>query len=249
LHVLYRGVACCNPNKGDTVSFWDDLIDGRIYSQRFPSLFAFAKEPRISFWKIRSAESLLDCFRGPMSKQAYNEFLELQHDLSLLSPVPPDALDVWSFIWGQQRYSSNKYYQYQFSSLKPHRTITWIWKAKCVPKIKFFSWLLLNDRLNTRNMLRRRNKFLEEGYNCVLCQTNSEETIEHLFFGCSSSVSRWFALGITWDYNANIREKLCIAKQDFPQPFFMEIFMIGAWCIWNERNALIFDGEVPNLSS
>jgi hypothetical protein len=49
LHVLYRGVACCNPNKGDTVSFWDDLIDGRIYSQRFPSLFAFAKEPRISF--------------------------------------------------------------------------------------------------------------------------------------------------------------------------------------------------------
>jgi hypothetical protein len=37
---------------------------------------------------------LLDCFRIPMSRQAYNEFLELQHDLSLLSLVPPDALDV-----------------------------------------------------------------------------------------------------------------------------------------------------------
>jgi hypothetical protein len=35
----------------------------------------------------------------------------------------------------------------------------------------------------------------------------------------------------------------------FPTPFFMEIFMIGAWCIWNERNAQIFDGKVPNLSS
>jgi len=116
-------------------------------------------------------------------------------------------------------------------------------------RIKFFSWLLLNDRLNTRNMLRRCNKFLEEGYNCVLCQNSMEETLEHLFFDCPSAVSRWFALGITWDKEANIHEKLQIAKQGFGQPFFMEIFMIGAWCIWNERNAFIFNGKVPNFIS
>lgn len=46
----------------------------------------------------------------------------------------------------------------------------------------FFAWLLLNDRLNTRNLLSRRKKFLEEGYCCVLCQNDLEETSEHLFF-------------------------------------------------------------------
>jgi hypothetical protein len=28
------------------------------------------------------------------------------------------------------------------------------------------------------------------------------------------------------------------------QPFFMEIVMIGAWCIWKERNDFIFNGRL-----
>jgi hypothetical protein len=49
-------------------------------------------------------------------------------------------------------------------------------------------------------MLRRREKFLEEGYNYVLCQDNMEETVEHLFFGCPSGfcslqvVGPWFLM-------------------------------------------------------
>jgi hypothetical protein len=103
---------------------------------------------------------------------------------------------------------------------------------------------LLNDRLNTRNILRRREKFLEEGYYCVLCHDGIEETVEHLFFNCPASTSRWFALGIIWHETANIHEKLHIAKQSFMQPFFMEIVMIGAWCIWKERNDFIFNGRL-----
>ena len=32
-------------------------------------------------------------------------------------------------------------------------------------------------------------------------------------------------------------------------PFFMEIFMVGAWSLWNERNALIFNGKIPSLAA
>jgi hypothetical protein len=32
-------------------------------------------------------------------------------------------------------------------------------------------------------------------------------------------------------------------------PFFMEVFMIAAWCIWNERNAWIFNGKTPSLAA
>jgi hypothetical protein len=42
---------------------------------------------------------------------------------------------------------------------------------------------------------------------------------------------------------------LYIAKQEFSQPFFMEIFMIAAWCLWNERNVLIFNGKAPRVAS
>jgi hypothetical protein len=115
-------------------------------------------------------------------------------------------------------------------------------------KIKFFAWLLLNDRLNTRNILRRR-KFLKEGYSCALCLEDVEESVEHLFFDCQSAACRWFALGISCNDHPNIHQKLQAAKLDFAQPYFMEFFMIGAWCLWNERNDLIFNGKRPCLTA
>lgn len=140
-----------------------------------------------------------------MTRQAHNEFIMLQNLLHALGPTQLEPKDLWVYIWGQagqQRYTSAAYYKYHFITLQPQPTATWIWKSKCIPRIKFFAWLLLNDRLNTRNMLRRRKKFLEEGYNCVLCQLGVEETIEHIFFDCTLSVRRWFKLGIIWEDDA-----------------------------------------------
>jgi hypothetical protein len=198
---------------------------------------------------MMASEDLLDCFRIPMSRRAYNEFLELQIELTNLASSLSDENDKWTFIWGNQNYSSSRFYQYHFRAIQPHRSVLWVWKTKCVQKIKVFGWLLLNDRLNTRNILRRRKKFLEEGYNCVMCQEGVEETTDHLFFKCSSAVSRWFALGITWNDNANIHQRIYMAKEYFHQPFFMEVFLVGAWCLWNERNGFIFNNKVPNFAS
>jgi hypothetical protein len=120
------------------VSFWNDLIQDTIHSQQFPNLFQFANDPAISLWKIRTNDPLISNFRIPMTRQTYNEFLELQEELLLMQPIQPESKDCWSFIWGQQHYSSRRFYQYHFASIVPLRTVTWIWKAKCVPKIKFF---------------------------------------------------------------------------------------------------------------
>lgn len=67
------------------------------------------------------------------------------------------------------------------------------------------------------------------------------------FLIAPSAISRWFALGIVWNEGANIHGKLLQGKSDFPYPFFMEVFMIGAWCIWKERNALIWQNSKPKL--
>jgi hypothetical protein len=247
--VQFRGVASCSPGRGDTISFWEDIINGQVGAEVFPNLYAYANNPKVSLWKLRNSGDLLHNFRIPMSRQAYNEFLLLQNAVSGLPPVSPHVRDVWHFIWGTQSYSSHRFYQHHFSSLQPQRSVVWIWKSKCLPKIKFFGWLLLNDRLNTRNMLRRRNKFLEEGYNCVLCQNHVEETLEHLFFDCPAATARWFAIGIAWDDAPSLHERIYRAKDVFQGPLFMEVFLIAAWCLWNERNGVIFNKKVPSLGS
>ena len=131
----------------------------------------------------------MDLFRIPMTRHAYNELLLLAEDLNELNSSSLEGKDEWIFMWGNHNYSVKRFYQHHFAAIRPPVTILWIWKAKCIPRIKFFSWLLLNDKLNTRNMLRRRNKFLED-YSCVMCSSNTEETLEHLFFDCPSAAAR-----------------------------------------------------------
>jgi hypothetical protein len=127
-----------------------------------------------------------------MPRAAHDEFLTL-HDL--LEDLIEAALDkdVLHYIWNSTEYTSSKFHKHHFAAITPPDPFLWIWKSKCIPRIKFNTWLLFVDWLNTRGM--PSHKFLEEGYNCVTCQDEVEETSMHLFFECSASGTRWFALG------------------------------------------------------
>jgi hypothetical protein len=116
-----------------------------------------------------------------MTRAAYNEFLDLQAFLNNLPPISPSSKDSWHLIWGQRRFLSSHFYQYQFRELKPSRAILDIWKTKCIPRIKFFAWLLLNDRLNTRNILRIRRKCWMKD-TIVLCVTTVRKKLLLIFF-------------------------------------------------------------------
>lgn len=147
LHVKYRGVTICNPGNGDTISFWDDLLLGNIMSLKFPNLYDFTKDAAISLEKVLGTSNLVDTFRIPMSRQAFNELQILEDDVSSLIDASSQEKGSMSFIWGNNIYSANRYYHHHFSSITTPVPISWLWKSKCVPRIKFFTWFLLNDRL------------------------------------------------------------------------------------------------------
>lgn len=91
----------------------------------------------------------------------------------------------------------------QFSLQKRHTLISWCatqplqFSSGCGSQIKvqnkhkFFFWLLLRDRLNTRNLSRRKNMFLE-CYSCVPCVEEMEESQQqHMFFDYPFSQAWW----------------------------------------------------------
>ena len=106
------------------------------------------------------------------------------------------------------------------------------------------------DRLNVRNILRRK-KFKLEGnnYNCVLCSQDREETTFHLFFACTFSKECWKHLNINWNFCLDFHTMMLSARRQYPTPFFMEIFMLGAWLIWKQRNNYIFNSCPPTFQS
>lgn len=215
---------------------------------KFPRAFSYAMDEDSSARNFLTASSLADNFHLPLSPEALQEVKELQDEAANIQLSANDA-DAWQYVWGSKQFKSKKYYSYCFRNIISHKAFKWIWKSKCTAKLKFFCWLLFSDRLNTRNMLRRRKYVLNSGYNCMLCTDNVEETLEHLFFHCSFSKQCWDGLGITWQIHGDRLDLIERAKIAWSRPMFTEIFVVAAWSIWKERNNLLFNGITPSTTA
>ncbi|KAF8765281.1 hypothetical protein HU200_008735 [Digitaria exilis] len=122
-----------------------------------------------------------------------------------------------------------------------------MWKSCCRGRHKFFFWLLLRDRLNTRNILRRKRRALED-YHCAFCSANTEETLFHLFFECSFSQWCWRFLNVRWNFNLMDMDMLIQARRDFNSKIFREVVIIATWAIWTHRNEKqLFRDEFSHL--
>lgn len=132
----------------------------------------------------------------------------------------------------------------------------WIWKSCCKSRHRFFFWLfflgyflwlVLRDRINTRNLLKRKNRQLPS-YDCKLCQAHTEETLMHLLFECSFSMACWAYLGLQWDTSLMPDAMLNLSRRIFNSWIFREVLIVGSWTIWCHRNAIIFNNARVNLS-
>ena len=83
----------------------------------------------------------------------------------------------------------------------------------------------------------------------MLCNRGVEETALHLFFTCHFSKRCWQKIGVTWDTSRQFSEMMEVAKSQFQHKFFMEMFIIATWCIWKQRNGLIFDNSPVSVNN
>ena len=167
-------------------------------------------------------------FYLPLSQEAFSELQQLQHYLEGI-PYNIDSKDQWTFIWGNSSYTSSRFYKFVFSGLQAEQTFSWLWKTKCTPRLKFFAWLLIVDRLNTRDIMRRRNFHVQSGPTCVLCSEDIEEDIDHLFFDCRFCRDCWSKLHIQWDMSVDIHDRIRSARNSLGHIFFMDICIMAAW--------------------
>lgn len=133
-------------------------------------------------------------------------------------------LDQRIFCWGNSTYKAAKLYKLAFLEVQTLAVFQWVWKSKVTPRVKFFAWLILLDRLNTKNMLTRRNFNVQPDSLCVLCDDGMEETIDHLFFDCSFAKKCWDKVGIIWVDDDDLNRRIECSRQVTGMSFFMESF-------------------------
>jgi hypothetical protein len=209
----FRGIAKCKIGDGTIVMFWSDVWNDNLLQHKFPRLYSYAKNKKISMAQFLTHNQVQDQFHLPMSVQVFQEYQQLQLIIQQLQ-ISVETKDSWEYIWGGgggHPSVASKFYHLPYKHMHPLKPFIWIWDSKCSNKLKVFSWLLMLDKLNVRNILRRK-KFKVEGndYSCPLYANNHEETTFHHFFLCPFSLNCWHHLGINWDFSLgfhNIMEK------------------------------------------
>jgi hypothetical protein len=112
----------------------------------------------------------------------------------------------------------------------------------CFPKSKSFFGFLLEDRLNTRELLTRKNFHIPSQL-CALCEDASIEDFIHLFFTCDFSQRFWWNLNLEWNTELPIMDLLIYGRRRHNISCFKDILTAGCWTLWNQRNRVIFDGD------
>jgi hypothetical protein len=246
LHTLYRIVTTCSIGNGSTVCFWNDMWADSVLSVKYPRLMSFVKKITASVSEVMQAEDLDTIFFLPLSTEAFDDLQNLQVQLQNMSYDDSNS-DRWLPIWGS-RYTSRRFYRQVFQQEEAHPIFKIIWRSKCIPRIKFFAWLVLVDRLNTKTMLQRRHINIQGGdLLCVMCNEGEQETIDHLFFACPFAKACWAAINFAWDDTADILDRLILGGAEHPLPFFSEAAMVAAWELWKLRNDKVFQRRNPSL--
>jgi hypothetical protein len=217
--------------------------------QKFPHLVTFAKKTSHSVDEVVQTEFLEDLFNLPLSTMAYNEFIEMEVLCETNRLLTQDgSKDTWFYIWNSELLSSKNAYKalIGWQLCAPH--FSWVWNSTCQAKYKFFFWLLLLDRLNTRYLLGRK-KFQLQNYNSVTLDCQHEEALIHLFWSCPFASKCWDSVCPQRAKNLSVLESIVDMKKKINKPFSMEIIILAPWSIWIVRNNKLFGDETTRWSN
>jgi hypothetical protein len=145
-------------------------------------------------------------------------------------------------------YSAKSAYEIQFLGSILSNMNKSVWKAWAPPKVKFFAWLAIQDRLWTAERLEKRG-WPNCGL-CVMCK-QAPESISHLLVGCRFAVRiwtlvkdwlgtfsihphRWAGLSISSWWN------LMTGGSATNRKALASLTLLVSWEIWNERNSRVF---------
>ena len=111
-------------------------------------------------------------------------------ELTGLAPIHSSLKDKWG--WGKSdKYTSNQGYSALQSNMIPLQAVSLqksVWSSPSIPKVNFFTWLLMHKRAFTHETLTGRG-FLGP-YRCFLCNQDVQ-TFDHLFVECDFSRKAW----------------------------------------------------------
>ena len=110
------------------------------------------------------------------------------------------------------------------------------WSSCAPPRVQFFAWLLVHEKIQCKTNLVRRKILLED--TCELCGRCPESAM-HLLFHCDFAASFWWALGFVIPADLEARSIRQLPRPAHVERNHYDTFLL--LCCWGCGNA----GTVP----
>eukprot|EP00253_Pinus_taeda_P006485 PITA_06485 len=190
-------------------------------------------------------------FQGVPARLSLQQTL-LEDLVEEAAPVNRSMKDSWG--WGQTNvYTIAAGYRVLQASRNNSQTLAFwknVWESLALPKVNFFFWTLVHNKLLTGDNLEKRN--IVGLHRCVLC-SNNFETTQHLFLDCIFAKQVWGF--ILQDFQISVPSQNSISnlfaswslfypQRIPPKSFWRKIWIVlpkyVCWQLWLARNQLIF---------
>ncbi|KAE8776063.1 hypothetical protein D1007_51342 [Hordeum vulgare] len=156
----FREFTWVQVNQGDTVLFWQDKwnIGNSVIplKERLSRLFSYVKDPWTMVKEGLNTNDMSTWFNLPLLEQTYME-LSTVHVLIGEFELSPNQNDVWYCPSTNKFYTPKSFYSYAHREQTLNPLLNSIWASCYTLNIKVFSWMLIMDRLNTKDMVEWRN--------------------------------------------------------------------------------------------
>ena len=196
---------------GTKILFWKDSWKGdTCFAVLFPRLFRLTSHPRAIVADTRTSDGNWTFgFRRELNARENEELTSLLQSLQLVALTP--VLDTRIWVIDTFGFTCKSFFVSLLSveSLLRFHPFKFIWKSSIPYRVKVFAWLVVHGKVNTCDLVQRRNPNMALSPSwCVLCRKQNE-TIDHLLMHCETATKFWnqlfYEAGLSWV----VQEKCC----------------------------------------
>jgi hypothetical protein len=144
---------------------------------------------------------------------------------------------IWTYETNGVYSSKSMYALVNFRGVTPVY-LPAVWDLKIPPRIQIFLWLLSQNKIMTRDNLRRRG--IPKPMECSFCR--EFESVQHLFFDCIVARQVWGLVKEICKFT--VEKYIDVAGRWLCNKRFLQFNFISSailWGIWNSRNSLVFN--------
>jgi len=244
---MYQAVTTCEVRDGLSTAFWEDrwLSMGTL-KDLFPLLYTHATTKDITV--AMAVEGGLERYLVPrLTARAAAELEQLRQILTRVRLRPGDDRRSSPLCDAGGVLRAGPAYQLSMvaAGAPPCDFHAFVWGNRAPPKVQFFAWLLVQERIQCRANLLKKN--VVQDATCEVCRAGVEDC-DHLLFRCPFSSSVWTSLHVD-TAGCSVRHLWCVPRPDaVPEKYYNCFILLICWQLWKHRNGVIFQSLDPSLT-